>query len=113
MALKVGSRVLDPLGVVQDFAECGVIVDLADRAAPFGTRLKRRLLPAVKSEGYRPGARVPVLVLMSTMPAVRNPYRRQGAGTGHGIGEAGPQRLAKSLMPSGRMTPLRRYCRLA
>ena len=106
-------RVLDPLGVVQILAG-GVIIDLADPAALFGARLKRRLLAAIQRERAarieRPGLGLDV----DDAGGAQAVLRRQRAGDQrHRIGEPRLQRLAEDVDPLGQMTPLMRNCRLA
>ena len=60
-----------------------------------------------------PGSSVPLLVLMSMMPAVRRPYSEGNAPVISFSEEIsrGLSDCPNALMPSGRMMPLSRYCR--
>ncbi len=96
-------RVLDPQGILQVFAG-RVIIDLADAAAPFRTRVDRRLRAAIHRHRTarieRPGLGLDVDDPGGAQPVLR----RQCAGDQrHRIGEPGLQRLAEDIDPLGQL----------
>ena len=99
-------RVFDPVSIVEHFAG-NVIVDLASASAPFGARLKRRLLAPVQRERTArvqgPGFGLDVDDSSGAQPELC----RQGAGDQrHGIGEPGLQHLAEDVYSLGQDHPV-------
>ncbi len=65
------------------------------------------------TESVPPGRSIPLRVVKSMIPAVRSPYSAGSAPVIRLIEEInrGSRDCPKTLIPSGRMIPLRRYCR--
>ena len=96
-------RVLDPQRILQVFAG-RVIIDLADAAAPFGTRVDRRLRAAIHRHRT---ARIDGAGLGLDVDDARGAQpvlRREGAGDQRDrIGEPGLQRLSEEVDPLGQL----------
>ena len=89
------------------------VAESAVAAAVIEARLDVAVTAAVDGDRPRPGARMPLFVVRSMMPAVRSPYSAGSAPVIRLIEEIsrGSSDCPKTLMPSGRMMPFRRYCR--